>query len=349
MAELEHIPTVFDIACEAGVSRGTVDRVIHRRGRYSEETARKVMQAIEKLGYTTNANAANLATKKSRTIACLIPSFNDGEYWHLVYQGLRDGSPKSNNVNVEFFLYDQNDIASYKECCGRILESAPSGVITNAVFKDELADFSARMDDAGIPYAFIDNKVDGLGYALYVGIEPYRSGELGAYLLTLTSAPDEVALVRILRDKGHHGDPNEPRRNGFLDYMAANFPTTEVHTVFIDPSDPVKASAIMEDFHREHPAVRHFATTNSRIHLITPFLKAHPGMTAVGFDDLEKNLAALKEGCVDFLVTHRIQDQARLCVNIFSDFIVRGALSGPKNRYVHLDILTKMNLDDYNG
>ena len=78
MADEKKIPTVFDVAREAGVSRGTVDRVIHRRGRFSPETEARVRDAIRRLGYSANLNAAKLASRNPRRIACLLPRFKIG-------------------------------------------------------------------------------------------------------------------------------------------------------------------------------------------------------------------------------------------------------------------------------
>lgn len=351
MAEEKRIPTVFDIAREAGVSRGTVDRVIHHRGRFSEETAARVHEAIERLGYSANPNAALLASKKSYTLACLIPAFKEGEYWELIQQGLLAGAQEARHYNIEIrmFLYDQTDIGSFRTECAAVLEARPSGVILNAVFKDAVTEFAGRLDSAGIPYAFLDNKVDGLGNFLYIGIDPYRSGYLGAFLLTANQQVDSLVLIRLVRDKGRQGDPNEPRRRGFLDYIHEQLPACTIHTVFIDPNDPAGIIPTLEAFFREHPEVRHIAMTNSRIHLIAPFLEQHPEprRIAVGFDDLERNLAALKAGQIEYLVTHHIHDQARLAIEIFSDYLVRKITPPRRNHYVHLDILHRLNLDDY--
>ena len=48
------MPTIKDIAREAGVSHGTVSNVINGRGNVSVEKIRLVWQAAEKLGYKVN-------------------------------------------------------------------------------------------------------------------------------------------------------------------------------------------------------------------------------------------------------------------------------------------------------
>ena len=54
------MPTIKDIAREAGVSHGTVSNVINGRGNVSVEKIRLVWQAAEKLGYKVNAKAQSL-------------------------------------------------------------------------------------------------------------------------------------------------------------------------------------------------------------------------------------------------------------------------------------------------
>ena len=346
------VPTVFDVAREAGVSRGTVDRVIHNRGRVSEDAVSRVKDAIARLGYTVNPNAMLLASRKAYTIACLIPQFRPGEYWSLISKGLQEGakSLQGYNVSVQLYLYNSTDIDSFRVQSARVLEDRPSGVILNAVFREAVTAFSEVLDGAGIPYAFIDNKVDGLGNVLYYGIAPYRSGYLGAYLLTLKGDVRDVALIRITRDKGSHADPNGPRREGFMDFIGEHFPDCTIHTVFIRPDSPADILSTLEHFFGTHPEVRHLAMTNSRVHLLSEYLRLHPSedRITIGFDDLEKNMEALRAGYIDFLVTPHIEQQARLAITSFSEVLVWKRKPVRRNCYVHLDILNRYNLDDYN-
>lgn len=55
---------IVDIAKMAGVSVGTVDRVIHNRGRVSEENRKKVQAILEMVHYQPNLMARSLASKK---------------------------------------------------------------------------------------------------------------------------------------------------------------------------------------------------------------------------------------------------------------------------------------------
>ena len=60
--------TMKEIAQICGVSRGTVDRVINRRGKVRPETERMILQAVERMGYTKSMLGRALSVKRSRPV-----------------------------------------------------------------------------------------------------------------------------------------------------------------------------------------------------------------------------------------------------------------------------------------
>ncbi len=72
-------PTVFDVAHLASVSIATVSRVLDARtrtelrGRFSKETARRVIAAARKLGYHPSELGRSLRTAKTRIVAFFVP------------------------------------------------------------------------------------------------------------------------------------------------------------------------------------------------------------------------------------------------------------------------------------
>lgn len=343
--------TIFDVARLCNVSRGTVDRVIHNRGRVSQETVDKVKRAIEILDYSPNLNASILASKRTYRFAVLIPEFNHGEYWEKIHEGFIQGAKSLNNYNieVEFHFYNQTKSETFLKCCEDAMASEPQGVIMNAVFRDEATMFARRLDEAGIPFAFVDNKFDGLNYKVFYGVEPYKAGRLGAFLLTNHFNTGQLVQVRLIRDKGHKADPNAVRRAGFLDYITSRFPDCILHTIFINPSDPKQIYLTLKDFFTQHPDVKHLIMTNSRIYLIDEFLRNNPDpqRVVVGFDDLEPNLASLRAGQIEFLITRHISNQSLLTLTTFAEYVIRGIKPQKRDNYLHMDILHRFNMDDY--
>ena len=74
---------IKDIAQMAGVSVGTVDRVLHSRSGVSESSRIKVEEILKKLNYQPNMYASALASNKKYRFAYLLPSHNEGcGTWH---------------------------------------------------------------------------------------------------------------------------------------------------------------------------------------------------------------------------------------------------------------------------
>ena len=344
-------PTIFDVARLAGVSRGTVDRVVYGRGRVSAETKERVRMAIEQLGYVPNPNASSLASKKEYRFACIIPSYKEGDYWEEIYKGFIEaaGSIQFASVTLDIHFYDQTDVQSFRNECSEIIERRPSGVIMNAVFKDAVTEFAHQLQSLAVPYAFVDNKIDEIDYLMYYGVDHYKSGALGAFLLTTRCQVQEVLLVRLIRDSKHKADPNAPRRHGWTDYIKKHFPDCKIHTIFIHPDKPEETMETLEQFFLEHPSVKHVAMTNSRVFLIDEFLEQHPDpdRIVVGFDDLKRNLASLRKGNIEYLVTRHIPQQSFKLLNNFAECVIKGTSPSRRNNYVHMDILHRSNLDDY--
>ena len=68
--------TIYEVAKAAKVSLATVSRVINNKGNVTEDTKRRVEEAIEKLGYKPSSLAQGLATSKTTNIAIILPAAN---------------------------------------------------------------------------------------------------------------------------------------------------------------------------------------------------------------------------------------------------------------------------------
>ncbi len=76
--------TIKDVVKKSGLSYVTVSRVISNDPNVREENRRKVMEAIEVLGYVPNAAARTLATGKTGVIAMFITNMCDDFYASII-------------------------------------------------------------------------------------------------------------------------------------------------------------------------------------------------------------------------------------------------------------------------
>lgn len=73
-----------DVALRAGVSKGTVSRVLNNRGYISKETGKRVMDAIRELNYVPNENARNLQRQRTGMIGVVVPSITYPYYSEII-------------------------------------------------------------------------------------------------------------------------------------------------------------------------------------------------------------------------------------------------------------------------
>lgn len=83
------MPTIADVAKLAGVSTGTVSRVLNSAENVNAETREKVHQAIAALGYEPNFQARSLRNKRTDTIGLAIPELSN-YFWTTIVRGVQD-------------------------------------------------------------------------------------------------------------------------------------------------------------------------------------------------------------------------------------------------------------------
>jgi LacI family transcriptional regulator, repressor for deo operon, udp, cdd, tsx, nupC, and nupG len=83
------VPNIFDVAKRAGVSIATVSRVLTQPDVVAPTTRRKVMAAVERLGYAPNASAKNLRVRNTRRIIATVPHITR-LVWSTILLGIQD-------------------------------------------------------------------------------------------------------------------------------------------------------------------------------------------------------------------------------------------------------------------
>lgn len=150
-------PTIKDVAELAEVHPSTVSRVINGNPRISEKTKNKVLLIIKKLGYTPNAIARGLKTKRTHTLGMLIPDITN-PFFAEIARGVEDAANK-NSFNVILCNTDDKlkkertylDILKEKRVDGLILGTAHT--------KD---DSILELEKNNFPYILVSRNIEEL-------------------------------------------------------------------------------------------------------------------------------------------------------------------------------------------
>ncbi len=146
---------IVDIAKMAGVSVGTVDRVIHNRGRVSEENRKKVQAILEMVHYQPNLMARSLAaSKKQYHLLCDYSFFFvQGEYWEAISEGIDKAASEmeSYNITITKLFFDQYNNKTFDDIIRNLLNEKVDGVLIATLFTDSVIRLSQELDRNEIP------------------------------------------------------------------------------------------------------------------------------------------------------------------------------------------------------
>ena len=126
--------TIRDIATYAGVSVATVSRVINKLDNVSDETAKRVQDAIEALDYYPNRAARELKNQTTKTIAFIIAD-STNEYYSQIAKAVLD---VVRSYGYTLFLCNCfNDSEIEKNYLTMLCERKIDGIILNSCGKND--------------------------------------------------------------------------------------------------------------------------------------------------------------------------------------------------------------------
>ena len=343
--------TIKDIAQMAGVSAGTVDRVLHNRGDVSQKSKEKVQKVLDEINYQPNVFAIGLAAKKKYTITCMIPYYMEHDYWHSVATGIERARQELRpfNVSVDYLHYKHGDRKSYQDACQKIEKSNTDALLLAPNFREDTLSMLAYLKDKNIPFAFIDFDIEEAKALKYIGQDSYKSGYIAAKILMRNYQQGQELILFLNNNKDNPAEIQMKRRlEGFMKYISEEHKDIAIHEVILNKNNPEKNNEILSDFFRKHPKATLGAVFNSRVYQVGHYLREKgQNMTGqIGYDLLRNNTDLLKSGEVTYLIGQRPGLQGYCGVKTLCDNIVFKKSVEPL-KYMPIDILIKENIDFY--
>lgn len=339
---------IKEIALKAGVSIGTVDRVLHNRGEVKKETYERIMQIVNEFGYTPNLLAKALSSRKTAVFAIVIPGPSDNNpYWQKPVDGINIAEKELSayNTRLDHYFYNATDCQSFTEATGKVLNAQPDGVILCPAFKEQSLKFTKDLDKLQIPYVFIDINLDGANSIGYYGQDAYQSGMIGARLMQQTLGDSKSVMIVKQSAKKIFSEHIESRIKGFVNgFGSANVKFT---TIEIDLRDPNEPDASMRQALTQ--AQNNIFVPNSRSFVLAKYIeeKHIEHCNIIGYDLLNDNIEHLKRGNISFLLNQRPDEQSYKAVMRLFNYVAGNKEILQRNNYSPIDIIIKENVDYY--
>jgi LacI family transcriptional regulator len=342
---------IKDIAEMAGVSPGTVDRVLHGRGNVAPLKREAVERVLSEMNYRPNIHLSAISLKKRYSIVITLPTFVAGEYWEFMYRGITRAVEEYSGLDIEceLLFYDQFDLFSCREAFAQLMTLSPDGVIVGPTYRNETVTLTQWLEEQTIPYVYIDSMIEDTHPIAFFSSDQFKCGYLISRLLhTIIPHDGEVVLFQAVRIGGAGANTTQMRKAGFMAYINEHGMGERLHTLPFSVVEPCKNRELIGDFFSRNPRVRGAIVLNSRGHIIADYLREQgiEGVKLICIDLTESNIRALRGDEVEFLVGQRPEQQGFLAVKALIQYLVYRRNMKVEN-YLPLDIIMKENLDFY--
>lgn len=343
---------IKDIAEKAGVSVGTVDRIIHNRPNVSASARAKVEKVLKEINYQPNMYASALAYNKSYTFHIIMPKHENEAYWQEIEEGARKACDQRRDFHIEvmFNHYARFDENSFSSVFSQVIESDPSGVIVIPSELETTKKYTDLLHQRDIPFVLLDSYMPDLEPLSFYGQDSFRSGYFAARMLMLIAKEEkEIMLMRLVKNGKVASKQQENREVGFRHYMNEHFPDTKIVNLEL-PMDLDRQSYddMLDKFFNDNPNTRHCITMCSKAHIVGDYLlrKGISNVQIMGYDMVSKNAHCLREGTISFLIAQHAYVQGYSCIDTLFRAIVLKQSVEPVN-YMPIELLTKENVDFY--
>ncbi|MBQ8520412.1 MAG: LacI family DNA-binding transcriptional regulator [Bacteroides sp.] len=342
---------IKDIAQLAGVSVGTVDRVLHGRTGVAESSRKKVEEILKQLDYQPNMYASALASNKKYHFICLLPQHNPNEYWTDVENGIDNAVKSFSDFHITFSIvyYDQYVYSSFTESGERVLDMEPDGVILAPTIPETTFLFVKQLEGRSIPYIFIDSNIPSLNPLAFYGQKSDQSGYFaGRMIMMLGKHPSDIVVFRQINEGRVGSNQQENREKGFRRYMDEHYPSCHIYELDLSAKRPEENEILLIRFFEEHPEVNCGITFCSKVYMIGEYLLkcGNKDFKLLGYDLLDRNVNCLKQGAIDFLIAQQPTAQGYNSIESLCNHLIFKKEVKQYN-YMPITLLTEENVDYY--
>lgn len=344
--------TIKQIAQKAGVSVGTVDRILHNRGNVSAEAMKAVQAVLETCNYRRNLHTSAVAFKKtgkSVKLVVAIPFSAEGEYWDLVADGIRKGLTEYGDISMEcvFAFYDQFDSYSCKKKYDEILEDKFSAAIIAPTFVEETTEFCRQLEARDIPYVFVDGRIPDCNPIASYMADQYACGCLMARMIEAFTPQDaEVAIFLPKRVGTLMSNNSIVRSESFREYYSEINPSRVLKEAYYTTDDPQQNILEINEFFAEHPRVKGIAVMISTGYLISDALMAvgYQDICVGGYDITYGNERCVMADSLTFVINQHPEQQGFNAVESLLHYLMYGVLDQNLRELLPIDVVLKENI-----
>ena len=245
--------TIKQIAELAGVSRGTVDRVLNQRGSVNPDIKKRIVDIAEAVNYAPNLAGKTLAVKKKQLKFgyILFGSTSSNPFFYDIIHGIESRAEELKEygvkVTTKYSPIDKPDMQV--QLINEIVDSGISGLSITPINHPVVVDRLKELTGAGIPVITANSDLPDCGRLAYVGSDYYKSGETAAGMMNMVCGGKAKVGVII-------GSPwvlcHSERLAGFKKRIEASYPQIEIAGLEVNNDDDLDSFVVTQKLFSEH-------------------------------------------------------------------------------------------------
>lgn len=317
--------TIQQIADMAGVSRGTVDRVLNGRSYVSEEVRARVLAAIEETGYISPKEAY----RRKQELACqplklgvLLPNWGD-QFQEEVREGILRASAELEEQNIQV-LIRRCETEIPREAVELLDEMTAEGAAGLAVCALNDPTIESRIDELAekkIPCVTFNSDLPGSRRLCFVGQEMYSAGRIAGELMSRCVHQKGIVLATV---GNRRFDGHRQRLNGFCSRMRERgFGADQILTAETF-NDYQTTYTVVSEILREHPELEGIYMANLNVSGCVEAVRSagKKGKIRVICHDINESIRRmLLDGGVDFTIPQDFERQGYLPLILLRDYL----------------------------
>lgn len=332
--------TMKQIAQIAGVSRGTVDRVLNNRGAVNPDTAQKIWDIAKSLQYTPNKAALSLAARK-RNICLTYVLFDpkSNVFFEQVEQGVRAKAAQlaESGVTVTVRYADYRNPATVVQQLQEAVDSGTAGIVVAGLNLPEIAAKLREITAKGIPVVVVNSEIPDCGQLTFVGHDSYLAGRTAGGIVRLIHR-DEIRVGIILgsRNSSCHAE----RVAGFRSVLEENSTPWSVTFTDVNGDDEFDSFSAVKEQLTAHPETNTlFLATGSGVfgacRAVESLVLAQPP-AIVCYDCPTGTRQMLEKGLISATICQQPERQGGEPLDILFNYIALDI--SPESEKIHTDI-----------
>ncbi len=338
--------TIKEIAQLAGVSRGTVDRVLHKRGRVKPEIQARIETIIRENNFSPNMVASALKrTANPMTVGVLLPSLSNPFYYD-VKEGIESAAEyySQYGLDVQVRILEGLTAQFQVHAIEELLSQGIDGLALTAINSHQMRNYINRLSEK-IPIVTYNTDFVDTNRLCYVGQDYYSAGKTAGRLLCSTLLkPGKIVPLISSPDLLAHTSRVDGLRE-MLDHCPLDVELTE--PLLTKESDEIAFDVVRNLLKNQDDVTAIFVAGGGQIGAAEALAQSEKrGLVQMYSYDLRpKTIGHLKNGTIQCTIGQEPNLQGYLPIRILYEYLVLG--HHPEQEFYHtrIDIRLPENAD----